>query len=78
MNKWKLLYFRILMGILPVCFLVLTFWTCFDFFLTGVVVMITLYLFIVLYFFYTEEAEIGMSLNNSFDALYQCPSKQLK
>lgn len=59
MNKWKLMYYKVLSSFLPNLFLMMTLWTCFDLFITALIMTMLLYLLFALFFFYTEDQALG-------------------
>ena len=62
MNKFQLYYYKTISSLIPNIMLVLIIWTCYDMFLSSILMMMIFYMLMTLYYFQVEDPNLRTAL----------------
>jgi hypothetical protein len=76
MDKFQLYYYRTVSAVLPNVLLVLILWTCYDIFLSSILMMMVFYMMITLYYFQVQDRDLNVAITANIEELVYLENKR--
>ena len=77
MNKFQLYYYKTISAILPNVLLILVLWTCYDIFLSSILMIMIFYMMITLYYFQISDRDLNITITANIEELVYSENKKM-